>query len=230
MLSPVYADDHDEDNNTPSRLSELTTTGIEVFQPASGASISLCGDTVLCPADDAEYMVFGYWIDDPESALGTYAVRPFCQSNTGGREHSTGLPSDGTARYTGSAVGVYVESAPFGSTDIDKRQGDFEAAVSLTATFDGDVSGWINSFSPMPRGDSAAPRTSNWRVTLGSTSTDVSVTGTATIDGLQSTGNWAAQFVQARTDAASAEPPAVVGVFKTSGQSLHLVGAFGAKQ
>ena len=215
----------------------MTSTGTLVFEPGN-AAISLCEDIpASCAFDDAEYMVFGYWIQDPESATGSYAVLPFAevmQPGTGSQD----LPSEGEARYTGAAVGVYVESAPFGSTEIDKRQGEFEAAVSLNATFGisgSTVNGWINNFRPTPRGGSAAPRTSNWRVTLAANTTAAAaggtMTGSATIDGLQSTGNWAAQFVQARTDDASAEPPAVVGVFDaSSAQSLHLVGAFGAKR
>ena len=79
MLTPAYDDDHDDDNATPDRLSGLTTSGIGVFEPGN-ASISLCGDTSACLFDDTEYMVFGYWIEDPESATGTYAVGPLLRS------------------------------------------------------------------------------------------------------------------------------------------------------
>ena len=228
-LTATYSD-HDSNSDTADELTGLTiASDTLVFEPG-GASISLCEDVPgSCAFDDGEYMVFGYWIVDPESATGGYSVQPFAQVMEGSSLKA--FPTSGTARYTGAAVGVYVEGAPFGSTEIDKRQGDFEAAVSLTATFGGTVSGRINGFRPMPRAGSAAPRTSNWRVTLGEASTGASITGgSATIDGLQSTGGWSAQFVQARSDAASDQPPAVVGVFDTSGQSLHVVGAFGARK
>lgn len=227
-LTPTYTD-HDSNVDTTNELTTLamTSTGTLVFEPGT-ASIPLCGDNTACAFDDTEYMVFGYWIEDPESAVGTYAVSPFAQVFEGASLAT--FPNSGQARYTGAAVGVYVESAPFGSTDIDKRQGEFEASVSLTADFGGTVGGWISGFRTNPRSGSAAPRTSNWRVTLADVSTAATVTASATIDGLGGSGNWAAQFVQARADAASPEPSAIVGVFNTSGPSLHIVGAFGAEQ
>lgn len=233
-LTATYTD-HDSDSETADELTGLTMAvtapALLVFEPG-GASVSLCEDMpASCVFDDTEYMVFGYWIEDPESATGTYVVQPFAEVEEGSALKT--FPTTGTARYKGAAVGVYVESAPFGSTEIDKRQGDFEASVSLNANFasgGSGVSGWISGFKTTPRGGSAAPRTSNWRVTLGSGTTAATVTGSATIDGLESTGNWAAQFVRAREDAASDKPSAVVGVFDTSGQSLHVTGAFGARR
>lgn len=230
QLTPTYAGTEADEGNQFAlqtvTLANVGGTGL-YFKPTGSPSIDLYEGAPVVGAD-TEYMVFGYWIEDPESAVGTYEVLPFAQVFEGA-DLAT-FPTSGTARYTGAAVGVYVESAPFGSTDIDKRQGDFEAGVSLTADFGGDVGGWISGFKTTPRGGSAEPRTSNWRVTLADVATAVTVTGGATIDGLGGSGSWAAQFVQARENAASAEPPAIVGVFNTSGPSLHLVGAFGAKQ
>ena len=231
QLTPTYAGSQGDVGNSFALESVALTnaggTGL-YFKPTGTPSIDLYEG---CPVGiDTEYMVFGYWIEDPESATGTYNLSPFAQVIEPGSGLAT-FPTEGEARYTGAAVGVYVESPPFGSTDIDKRQGEFEAAVSLTATFGGNVGGWISGFNTTPRGGSAAPRTSNWRVTLADAATAATVSNAiASIDGGGGSGNWAAQFVQARSNAASAEPPAIVGVFDVAGTTLHLVGAFGAEQ
>ena len=229
QITPDYEDGGgDNGRHALVAVTVAATGGTLHFKPDSGASIGLYEGGPV--GTDTEYMVFGYWIEDPESAIGDYAFSPFAEVKLPD-SGSASFPASGDARYTGSAVGVYVESAPFGSTDISKRQGEFEAAVSLTATFGGDVGGWIEEFKTTPRRGSPAPRTSNWRVTLADVQTGPMVTGGgATIDGLQSTGMWSAEFVLARTGAASALPPSVVGIFNTSGNSLHLVGAFGAER
>ena len=233
QATPDY-EDAGGDNGQHALLSvavAATGTGSSLhFKPDSNVGVQLYEGGPV--GVDTEYLVFGYWVEDPASATGTYRMSPFAQVIQ--TADIQALPASGEARYTGAAAGVYVESPPFGSTDPDKRQGDFEAAVSLTAKFGSDsddvVGGWISDFRTTPRGGSGAPRTTNWRVTLADVTTGTTVTASATIDGLGGSGSWAAQFVQARTNAASAEPPAIVGVFDTSGPSLHLAGAFGAKR
>ena len=209
---------------TENRLDTVTMSldgGMLYFRPSSAtASVSLCGDSARCTAgDDEEYMMFGWWREDPSSAAGDYDFGIFAEVE--------GTPPTGvTATYDGDAVGMYVEQDPNNAVDTH-RQGEFTADVFLRAD-DGDVSGTIGDFVTRPTGGSSAPRTADrWLVRLNQNNS-------AIIDNLAGvkSGYWARAFVPPHDNAATGtEPPAVVGAFNTRIDAfLHLVGSFGANK
>ena len=195
------------------RLTELDLSDVADvrFKPgrlaattASTAMVSLCdAPRSACAPTDADYMVFGYWRSEPADVQGTYQFEAFAFGLRFGYSFSrrclATIPSEGDARYNGSGGrGVCRASAPFGSTDISKRQGEFEAAVSLTATLWRQRSYRLDRRLREPRQEAAAPRPERriGVVTLADVNTTDTVRGGATIDGLSSQGNWVAQFVQ----------------------------------
>ena len=200
----------------------------EVFFVSSG-SVSLYVSGPV--AEDKEYMVFGYWREDPAGPSGLYKFDVFADViGTNGT-----VPSDITATYDGTAVGAYAEKDP--GTPVETwRQGEFSANVDLTAT-SSNVHGTIGDFVTTPTGGSTAPKTAGlWRVDLGSatgTNANNSADGTLRLPqmaGSQTAGDgtWAHAFVSSRQTTGGV-PPTVAGTFKANIQnSLTLVGAFGA--
>ena len=78
--------DNDADNTiaTENRLNTVTMSvndGTLHFRPDSAtASVSLCDDNLQCTAStDEEYMVFGWWREDPSSAAGIYKFGIFAK-------------------------------------------------------------------------------------------------------------------------------------------------------
>ena len=216
-----------------SSLTLATTTGPVRFKPNSdAASISLCGGTAQCPTVDAEYMVFGYWREDPRSPAAGYRVGVFADAVEIAGNASQDAPGSATvkATYDGTAVGMYVEQDPTNPVDTH-RQGEFTADVLLEvargAAFETALRGTIDDFETKPTGGSAASRTaSRWVVTL-------EADGDALISSLAGdrSGKWEKEFVKAHQHATDATPPAVTGTFNTRVKDfLHLLGAFGARR
>ena len=217
---------YDSDNRTATE-NDLNTVTIAVsagtlyFRPGSPtAPVSLCDDSAACTAGtDANYMVFGWWREDPTSAAAEYEVDIFAQV----MGSTSTVP---TATYDGTATGLYVEQDPNNAVDTH-RQGEFTADVDLSA--DGsDVSGTIDDFVTTPKGGSAQPRTADrWVVTLESDKTAL----VKSLPGERS-GRWDYALVSPHTTAATgSDAPAVAGVFSTRILNfLHLVGAFGAEK
>ncbi|MCE2476150.1 MAG: hypothetical protein J4F47_11505 [Alphaproteobacteria bacterium] len=176
---------------------------------------------------DSEYMMFGYWREDPTSPAADYQVGVFAEAFETA-DSSKDIPDTFTATYDGTAVGMYVEQDPNNAVDTH-RQGEFTADVFLQVdgAADSTVSGTIDDFVTTPTGGSAAPRTSaRWLVRL-------KADDTATIDNLTGTksGSWEQTFVKAHEDAADDTPPAVTGTFNTRILDfVHLLGAFGAEK
>ena len=187
------------------------------FRP-TGPAMQLYEEGVV--GVDAEYMIFGYWREDPSSPAGDYDVVVFAQA-FGTERTVTGL----TARYDGTAVGMYVEQDPNDPVDTH-RQGEFTANVGLKVD-DGTVTGTIGDFETTPTDGSAAPRTSRrWLVELEDG-------GQATIENLTGvkSGSWERSFVPAHANASDTEPPAVTGTFNTRILDfVHLHGAIGAEK
>ena len=228
-LTGVYNDnDVDASTTIENRLNTIAiavTNGTLRFRPSSATPVSLCGENVQCTAgDDMEYMIFGWWKEEPASASGDYDFGLFAEAvvRTGA---SNEVPSGLTATYDGIAGGMYVEQDPNDPVDTH-RQGEFTADASLKVV-DGTVTGSIDDFVTTPTGGSAAPKTSaRWLVRLSGTS--------ATIENMAgvSTGTWYAQFVAPHANAAmGTDPPGVVGAFNTRiPDSVHIAGAFGAEK
>ena len=209
-------------------------SGTLYFQPGS-SSYSLQGGPV---GPDVQYMVFGYWREDPTSAAADYEVAVFAQAfdhedTTIGTDMSTAVPDSFTASYDGTAVGMYVEQDPTDPVDTH-RQGEFVADVDLSVS--GAVStleGTIDDFVTTPTGGSAAPRTAGrWVVDLNVDLNDGNnkTARIRTLTGVKD-GNWVSEFVLAHQYAADDEPPAVTGTFNTRvADFVHLLGAFGAEK
>ena len=76
----------DPDENDLDRLTIASTGSALYFRPSSAPSsaslaLSLCDDGALCTAGtDTEYMVFGYWREDPTSAAADYKVGVFAEA------------------------------------------------------------------------------------------------------------------------------------------------------
>ena len=176
---------------------------------------------------DGEYMVFGYWLETPNSAVATPDFGVFAKAHnlTG----SQPVPNYITASYDGTAVGVYAEKDPNEALDT-WRQGEFTAAAYLKV--DGlanGITGTIRNFTTRPIGGSSQPVTlGRWVVTLeASNRVDLEwLVGNVAVDGQ---GKWKHGYVQAHETAADAVPPGVVGAFEAEIENLlHIVGAFGA--
>ena len=195
------------------------------FKPSTSATLQLYEGGPV--GADTEYMVFGYWREDPASPAGVYQYSVFAEV-----EAATGaqaVPGTFSATYDGTAVGAYVEKDPGAAVDT-YRQGEFTADVQLTATSATAVSGTIDDFVTMPTGGSTAPKTADrWVLTLSSTP----ATNTVSLGQLAGTtvGGWNHEFVPAHATAAAATPTAVVGVFDARIEDLvSIVGAFGAEK
>ena len=134
------------------------------FKPSSAST--------TIPVDDKEYFYFGWWQKTPNLADGDYTFR-LLAGGAGFWENTNTLPSTGTARYTGPAVGKYVRRTPldpltFASVSEQKHtDGTFTASATLDATFSNNVSveGTISGFK-----DGGTAIEGNWVVSLGAIS------------------------------------------------------------
>ena len=231
----------DPDENDLASLTIASSDSALYFRPSSASSpLSLCDDRTRCTAGtDQQYMVFGYWREDPTSAAADYTVGVFAEAFNLGSPQAEGSP---TATYDGIAVGMYVEQDPNDPVDTH-RQGEFTADVDLRAV-SGDVSGTIDDFVTTPTAGSAAPRTADrWVVRVQETAFDtvngIEADTTAYIDNLTGvkSGSWSHTFVRTHANAADAigtlnpVPRAVTGTFETKIEDfVQLLGAFGAEK
>lgn len=255
-VTGTYNDNVDDatepDENDLANVTIASTGGLYFRPGSSTATLALCDDGTRCTGGtDTEYMVFGFWREDPTSAAADYNVGVFAQA-FGGMADSAVI----TATYDGIAVGMYVEQDPNNPVDTH-RQGEFEADVhlevnNLAPTRD-NTTGTIDDFVTTPTGGSAPPRTADrWVVRLNDpraldpstggdfrTANGIQDDGRTFIDNLPGvkTGSWDAAFVAAHMNAATATgtpdatPPAVTGTFETSiTDFVHLLGAFGAEK
>lgn len=204
--------------------------GTLYFKPSGGATYQLYEGGPV--STDDEYMMFGYWREDPTSAAAGYEFGVFADAVGTGAGATFTAPADFvSATYDGVAVGAYVEQDPNDPVDTH-RQGEFTADVFLMATSGdaGDITGTVDDFAVTPTGGSAAPRTaSRWVVTLhGGTGADKTVSINL---GAGGAGLWTHEYVPTRTGSAETVPPAVTGVFDVKvADFLHLVGAYGAER
>ena len=224
QVTPSYAGSQG-DEGTSFALQSVTLanvggTGLFFKPSSSAATIPLYSGGPV--GVDAEYMVFGYWREDPSSPAGVYQFEAFAQAF----ETTTDVP---TATYDGTAVGAYAEKDPSEAVDT-WRQGEFVADVFLEA--DGtNVSGTIDDFVTTPRGGSTAPKTADrWVVTLADVTPGTDGDVTLNLPGV-TTGTWAFQLVSAHDNATDTTATAVTGTFDARIEdSVAIVGAFGAEE
>ena len=226
QVTPSYSTTLADGKFALSSVAVAATGGTLHFKPDRGVALQLYQGGPV--GADAEYMVFGYWWDEPASALGDYEFGVFADT-VGGAHDLSGVT--GSAEYDGTAVGMYVEQGALGTSGVSTRQGEFTADVRLDVEFGNTttISGTIDGFETTPTGGSAAPTTqATWEVDLNYDGTD----HTAAIDirGTTSSGIWSHAFVDHHDhDTLNAQPPAVTGTFNTRIPNLlHIVGAFGA--
>ena len=248
QIAPAYANTAGDNGRFALESVAVTATdsGTLHFKPSGSPSLQLYGGGLV--GADTEYMVFGYWREDPTSPAADYQVRAFAEViiAPGGQAQTT-VPTTFTATYDGTAVGMYVEQDPNDPVDTH-RQGEFTADVYLEAAGRTTISGTIDDFQTTPTGGSVAPRTAErWVVRLmnaaasGRTETDGIIDGTtAYIDNLSGVkrGTWDSTFVPAHEHAdtdldmadAQKTPPAVTGTFDTRIENfVQLIGAYGAE-
>ena len=205
---------------------EKVLVGTEI--DAANVHFSPTGPAIKLHADgpvgaDGEYMIFGYWHEDPTSAFAPPRVGVFAEA-IGTAPTVTAL----NATYDGdeTAVGLYVEEDQSGPVTAH-RQGEFVADVFLKFVAGEVTEGTISDFKATPTGGSSAPKTvERWVVNLVEG-------GTAAIQNLTGTGMgfWGHSFVPAHARALDNDPPAVTGVFNARiVDRLHLLGAFGAEK
>ena len=173
-----------------------TETGIDVagswtFKPGRLTN----GVTVT---EDEEYLYFGIWYSEPDIASGTHGFEYIAGGDDTGISPTNFGALEGTATYTGGAIGKYVTR---NQVSDNAKIGTFTATATFKADFDDDntLDGRITNFR-----DSEGPLT-GWSVKLGgSDATQPAVldeggvdagagaTTAASIGGVPATGNWAA--------------------------------------
>ena len=224
------------------------------FDPSGSPSVHFYNGSDFL--GDHEYMVFGYWREDPTSPASPYdngSIGVFAEAFDGGAD-SRPLPN-GTfnATYRGVAVGMYVEQELSDPIDTH-RQGEFVANAILTV--DGAahsaITGTVRDFDVTPTGGSAMPhRSERWVVRLLDQSEENPIS--LNNESGATMGGWHHEYVQAHEYAGQHSarttnrdtPPGVTGTFnarigtisRTNQHSddidmdaLHIIGAFGAHQ
>ena len=234
---------------------ELTLGGIDASDAAlTGDAANVWrftpdGDLETLKVDgvnyDADYLSFGYWVRERESATSSrFSVGTFYA----GSQPYTGFQADvsasvgalmGSATYVGEAAGQY---ALKGDTT---EAGSFTADANLTARFGGGaavgryaISGTISNFVNGSNG----MVDEGWTLTLdpaGFTSGGGTPTYTATFTGTTTgSGNWQGEFFGnppadpttggQTADATDDYPIGVAGEFTGHFDNGHVIGAFGA--
>ena len=189
------------------------------------------------PVQDTGYVYFGWWLDKPAKSDGEHAFETFV--GLGGSTPPTARDSfdeiEGSASYSGMAVGKYVTKTFTAGVFAGGNVGAFTANAKLTASFDVEdadddntVSGSVTGFRDATSGDSLG----GWKVTLAEKglaaamgSTNINL-GAETQEGV---GNWTAAWYYGDADDA---PGTVIGEFDASvaGGVAHIAGAYGATQ
>ena len=178
---------------------------------------------------DETYMYFGWWSREnlnPGQGETVWSFRAFHGGNDSRDENVDDV--NGTATYSGPAVGYYAIYQPLGT---QSGHGEFSATATLTADFDSateTLEGRIDQFSGH----------SDWFLTLkrgpivsGATSVDTDGV-TWSIGGIpHDGGEWEAAFYSnlASANRANVVPSGVAGTFEAEYSTVgRLIGAFGA--
>ena len=208
---------------------------------------SVTNVSVAGAQEDADYLDFGYWSEwDADGGAGgaqAYTVEAFFK----GKDPHTNVASvEGTASYSGKAVGLYARQVYDGNTLLDDRSGRFTADVALRAYFGGgavapddqnSIGGTVSNFM-----DGGRPIDSGWSVTLnkigggtGGTGTFDTSAGTfteGTTAGGDTAGTWSGAFYGDDTavNNVTPQPGSVAGEFTAGFHNGSVVGAFGARK
>ena len=183
---------------------ELQLVGTWQFVPA--------GDPVSIA--DADYLVYGAWLDRPDSAVGT-AVSAAISAGSDLFTAANIAGLTGTATYNGSAAGFYAERHVDGDA---ATSGTFTATAQLGANFgDASAAGTISgSIMDFMRDDEVEV---DWLVNLGTVTFATAAAGgfvagntSGSASGASWAGEWGVQLVGNGTNAAQ-HPSGVVGTF-----------------
>ena len=196
--------------------------------------ISLVMYTDIESTTDADYLVWGTWVEVPENAsvhkeivhgVFSYGPDPFMQGDL--------LPLMGNARYQGNASGMYFEpiEQPLGGYSFEARvtlEADFGAGTSL-----GTIRGSIDNFRFQIGVDGTRQSRPGTMVTLERTAIGVTNSGffegTTTgnfHDGTPLSGRWGGRFYG--NAESHGKPGSVAGTFGSVNDDRGLIGAFGA--
>ena len=192
------------------------------FDPAANTKLKL---------PDTDYLHFGWWIDSPAMADGTYGFQTFA----GGTPEYTAnyAPIEGPATYKGAAAGVYVTKDVSAGLVTGANMGEFTAKATLEANFGdemeaGNIDGSIHDFM-----DADGTAMAGWGVTLrnvnlGTSGTFAGETRGTTGPGTSGTGSWEGTFYGVSDE--DAVPTGVAGRFDAHLPGAHIVGAYGASK
>ena len=219
---------------------EALTAGDWEFTPDAGAMVSVA---------DSDYLHYGFWIKktvaDGETTYNE--VQTFAGSSLDATSATDlGNVVDGSAKYEGSAHGVYTYYTVNADTSVDSRSaGTFTADVALMAYFGTQSSVPADNHNKLvgtvSKFELSGGESNNWEITLGaSTDADISTAGSFTngvamVKG-QADATWSATFhgAGADLDGAGSEkdlapPPVVVGEFNGNFGNGSVAGAYGAR-
>ena len=196
---------------------------------------------------DQEFMSFGWWLQEPTAATGTYTFRYYADGTA--YQLASGNLAAGSATYNGRAAGQFVVQEIDDAGVTGGEAGMFTAAASLTARFSGTAAGGtlegtISGF----QSDNADVNVSGWSVALeqqtitGGTQANVTSAGaqndpdnpafdgaTATMGDETAHGTWSSQFFGNATTT-DAYPLGVGGVFQADNEAASIAGSFGARR
>ena len=220
---------------TTSDKGALTFVGEWTFTFAAKAMVNVV---------DSDYLHFGWWVDAPAMADGTYAFQTFAG---GALTFPNGSMNQlvGTATYKGAAAGMYVTKDVTAGLVTGATAGGFTASATLHANFGdgtatGNIDGSIHDFMNA-EGEAMA----GWGVTLrnsilGTTSTFSGDTMGTTGPGTTGTGNWTGTFYGPLgvdpgntpdvDEVQTTLPTDVAGRFDAHLPGAHIAGAYGASK
>ena len=256
-LTPTYSSNLNANGEYDLQtVAVASSTGAQTdlrFDPSGSPSVNFYNGADFL--GDLEYMVFGYWREDPRSPASPYdsgAIGVFADAVSGAGTQA--LPATINATYRGTAVGMYVEQELADPIDTH-RQGEFVANAILTvAGANASISGTIRDFAVTPTGGSAMPhRSERWVIRLLDKVANATNPIVLNNESGSTTGEWNHEYVQAHEYAGrhSAHttnrdtPPGVTGTFNArigtisrtdqhvddiDMDALHIIGAFGAHQ
>ena len=197
--------------------------------------------------EDPEFMSFGWWLQEPTAATGTYTFQYYADGDA--YQLAAGNLAPGPATYNGRAAGKYVVQEIDDTGVTGGNAGMFTAAATLTAMFNGTAAGGtlegtISGFQT----DNMGVDVSGWSVRLnrqtitGTVAADVTSLGTnnvptaAGFDGATAMmgdqtahGTWVSQFF-GQPATADAYPLGVGGTFQADNEAASIAGAFGARR
>ena len=227
-----------------------TSADVWTFVPEVGATAWL---------GDREFMSFGWWLQEPLSANGTYTFQYYADGIAYAAPAAAANAPEGTATYTGRAAGKYVVQTLEDSGVTGGIVGQFTAAASLNVNFDAlnaaqatapTIEGTINGF----QGEHS--EVAGWEVTLHrkQLANNLAAFGavipaatqpdparpryngvTATMGDQTAYGDWTGQFFgNAKTatgaDVNKAQPLGIGGTFQADNDAASIAGAFGARK